>query len=761
MGTVAADIPWQILMVDDDEDDYLLVREMLSGAKRQKFNLRWVNTYAAARAALRSEVFHAVLMDYDLGAYNGMDLIREMVQEHCPGAFILFTGRGSEEIDLEAMQAGASMYLIKGETSALMLERGIRYAIERKQSELTLAAQQAQLEAIIEAQQDVVLLYDAGKNVRRANRAFQDNFGFDPLGLHLSDIIRRVDCRSLDGRPIEIDQQPTPQALLGKKVTGLRFLVRAPDGSDRVVETSSSPLWEGGHITGSVTVWHDITELKKTEQALAAAQQQTTQEKNLLQAVMQAMPVGMAITNARGGSVQFNPAFEKVWAGSRPVESFNDYGVYRAWWQDSGHPVLPEEWASAQALLTGESVLGQILEIQRFDGSRGVVINSASPVLGADGQVLGSAVAIQDITELKRVEEALRANEATLRGFLDAAKESFWLFDPNGIIRMGNSTALARLKRPAHEVIGRPFRELIPPELAQARQARIDEVVVSGQPVEFEDVRAGINFLHSFYPVFDEHHQVIHVAAFSRDISELKRREKELDRINRVLIASNKELENFALVASHDLQEPLRKIENFANLIARQAGPALGETQRDYLGRMQKASERMRKMIEALLALSRVTTQGQPFCQVDLQQVAQAVTDDLQVLIHQVGGAVVIETLPTIQADPQQMQQLFQNLIGNALKFHQPQLAPLVRVSSALISNQWVEITVEDNGIGFDPVQSERIFQPFVRLHGQSEYEGNGVGLSICQKIVDRHNGTITAHSSPGAGSQFIIKLPL
>jgi signal transduction histidine kinase len=190
-----------------------------------------------------------------------------------------------------------------------------------------------------------------------------------------------------------------------------------------------------------------------------------------------------------------------------------------------------------------------------------------------------------------------------------------------------------------------------------------------------------------------------------------------------------------------------------------------GETQ-DNFDRMVNASERMQAMITDLLELSMVNTQGRPFVQVDLSQVAAEVVSDLEPRLTRTGGQVVVEALPSIEADPIQIYQVLQNLIGNALKFHKPDIPPIIKVSGSVTRSQSgkgesVSIQVQDNGIGFDEQQFETILQPFRRLHGRSKYEGNGIGLAIVKKIIERHHGEISAHSAPGEGSTFIITLPV
>jgi len=230
---------------------------------------------------------------------------------------------------------------------------------------------------------------------------------------------------------------------------------------------------------------------------------------------------------------------------------------------------------------------------------------------------------------------------------------------------------------------------------------------------------------------------------------------------------SNQELEQFAYVASHDLQEPLRKVRAFGDRFITRYGDQVDEKGRDYLTRMQGAGRRMATMIEDLLSLSRVTTQGKNFVPVNLMKEAQQVLSDLEVTIDECGGVFEIGELPTIEGDPPQIRQLLLNLISNAFKYRKPGVSPLVRIHAAMMESEGTEggglcrIHVEDDGIGFEEKYADRIFQPFQRLHGRSEYEGTGMGLAICRKIAERHDGSISARSVPGQGATFIVTLPV
>jgi light-regulated signal transduction histidine kinase (bacteriophytochrome) len=219
-------------------------------------------------------------------------------------------------------------------------------------------------------------------------------------------------------------------------------------------------------------------------------------------------------------------------------------------------------------------------------------------------------------------------------------------------------------------------------------------------------------------------------------------------------------LQDFAFVASHDLQEPLRKIQAFSDRLKLKCGPAFDDTGRDYLARMVDAAARMRRLIDDLLMFSRVTSKAKPFEPVDLAAIAHTVVSDLEIRIEQTGGKVEVGPLPALDADPTQMRQLLQNLIGNALKFRRPEVPPLVAVWGDQQDGH-VRLSVADNGIGFDEKYTDRIFQVFQRLHGRAEYEGSGIGLAVCRKIAERHGGGISARSTPGVGSTFTVTLPL
>lgn len=263
------------------------------------------------------------------------------------------------------------------------------------------------------------------------------------------------------------------------------------------------------------------------------------------------------------------------------------------------------------------------------------------------------------------------------------------------------------------------------------------------------------NILLSKVKIFVELYQARQFLAKTNETLELKVKERtaELTQINR-------ELEQFAYVASHDLQEPLRKIITFSGRLQESFSAQLDEVGRDYLDRMHKAGTRMKTVIEDLLHFSRINAKDIPYEATDLKEIIMDVISDLEIKIAQQKAEIIIEDLPTVTANKSQLRHLFQNLILNSIKFSKKDQSPRIVINSQ-VDNEFAIIDVRDNGIGFDEKYLDRIFKPFQRLHGKNEYEGSGIGLSICQKIAQQHGGHITAKSTPGEGATFIITLPL
>jgi signal transduction histidine kinase len=274
--------------------------------------------------------------------------------------------------------------------------------------------------------------------------------------------------------------------------------------------------------------------------------------------------------------------------------------------------------------------------------------------------------------------------------------------------------------------------------------------------VQRREIEAGKTCWDTYWvPINDDLH--LHYAF---DITDRKQSERELKAYAERLEFLNRELQEFAFVASHDLQEPLRKIQTFGHLLEVGSRQSLTEKARDYLQRMTQSAKRMSTLLDALLSYSRVAAKPEPYVSASLSAIATDAVSDLELAINRAGARVEIGPLPAAEVDPNQMRQLFQNLIGNAIKYRKEGEPPEIRVFAKSTDISCI-LHVQDNGIGFKEEYLDRIFKPFQRLHGRHEYEGTGMGLAICRKIAERHGGTITARSDPGHGSVFIVTLPI
>ncbi|ADH85520.1 ATP-binding protein [Desulfurivibrio alkaliphilus] len=347
---------------------------------------------------------------------------------------------------------------------------------------------------------------------------------------------------------------------------------------------------------------------------------------------------------------------------------------------------------------------------------------------------------------------------------INTAAEGYWELDAEGRTVMVNEALQNMLGYSHQDMLGR-----YPHEFARGKNVEIFREQFNRREATTNrayhvtlNAKDGHEVHARFHAtsLLDEHNRLIGSFAFITDITELLEIRQSAAAYALKLERSNKELQDFAHIASHDLQEPLRTIVSFGDRLLLKHADQLDQRGRDYLERIQGAAIRMRQLIEDLLNYSRVTTREQTMIPVDLNEVLTEVLSDLGQRIREHDGRVEVADLPTIKADRGQIHRLFLNLIGNALKFQAQDSLPVVKVSVGKSDAQQLEIMVSDNGIGFDVKYLDRIFRPFQRLHVRGQYQGTGMGLAICKKIVESHQGELTASSKPGEGTTFHIVLP-
>jgi PAS domain S-box-containing protein len=358
------------------------------------------------------------------------------------------------------------------------------------------------------------------------------------------------------------------------------------------------------------------------------------------------------------------------------------------------------------------------------------------------------------------------ATDNKFRQLLEAAPDAIIVVDQSGTIVLANSMTQKNFGYHIDELLGQPIEVLVPERYRQPhigyRQGYFNEPSTRpmGSGLELVAVRKdGSEFPTEISISPLETDEGVLVTAVVRDITDRKLIERELQRHAEELERSNAELEQFAYVASHDLQEPLRIVASYTQLLSRRYQDKLDSDANEFIEFIVDAATRMQKLINDLLSYSRVGTRGQGFAANDLNKVLESALKNLDLRIQDSDATVTCDDLPTVMVDGRQFLQLFQNLIGNALKFR-ADAPPTVHVGVTQQDGEYI-FSVRDNGIGIDPQYAERIFQVFQRLHGKGEYPGTGIGLAICRKIVERHGGRIWVESRSGAGSTFYFTIPI
>lgn len=696
-------------------------------------------------------------------------------------------------------------------------EAQARQLLELAQAQDALKQQTTILQSILDSMGDGVIVADQTGKILCFNPAAEYLLGMGPLSATPDQWTEQHGLYLPDGvTPYPALDFPLARAMRGEAVDGAEIFVR-PTGAlvGAWLLASARPLRdETGSLRGGVAVFRDITGRMKGEQAL----RQQTERMALLQlAAMSAncaasaedalqvcldgicrhtgWPVGHVFLVSPEGSL----TSAQLWhlddpprraalpqATQRPCVP-TELGPIAAvlgngrpqWVEDLARVEhFPRGAAARQAglhtavyipVMAGTSVVAlmEFYSGQTLPADRELLL-----LLAHVGTQLGRAI------ERERAGQALRQNEELSRSIIATANDAFVAIDERGAITDWNQQAETTFGWSLQEVLGRPLAELIVPEEQRAaHRAGLEEYLKTGTgPILNRRVevmarnRAGQLFPAELtvWPV--RVGRAVRFNAFVHDITPRRRAEERLRDFTSRLEQSNRELQDFASVASHDLQEPLRKIQAFGDRLRTKCSAALDEPGRDYLDRMQNAASRMRSLIDDLLAFSRVSSKAQPFVPVDLNGVAQEVLSDLEVRVQQSGGTVEVDSLPTIDADPLQMRQLLQNLIGNGLKFHRQEEPPAIRIRARLVHGSGsgasngtprCELSVADNGIGFDMKYHERLFHVFQRLHGRGEYEGTGMGLAICRRIAERHGGAIVAEGQPGRGATFTVTLPI
>lgn len=522
---------------------------------------------------------------------------------------------------------------------------------------------------------------------------------------------------------------------------------RDPDGSVRLV----------------LAIIEDITAKKKAERELFSTNKK-------LEAVFNQTFQLMAVISTEGN-------VEKISKVALDFGMLNeDEVIGKKFWEVQWWPYTRDYHQELREVvdnaLAGEFVRTEIT-ITDKRGKETYIDLSVKPILNDKGRIVFVIAEGRDITTEKLAIDKIRTNERLYRVMAENMPDSaVLLIDSSRTIQLIEGHKWNEELFPKSNLIGKSLDYLLRGNFEQYLEYY--EKAFDGEPQEFETSFGNKYYKVGIIPVYDSAHQIFAVLAVYHDITAIKRYQSELEERISDLNRSNKDLEQFAYIASHDLQEPLRKIRAFGDRLSAKYKDLLTGDGTLYLDRMENAAERMQRMIDDLLTFSRVSRPKETFANTDLSVVVKEVVSDLEIPIETKHAIVNIGDLPAIEAIPTQMRQLFQNIIGNALKFTREGVRPVIDIAAepapqSEVCNltveepdkKFIKVSIADNGIGFDEKYKDRIFSLFQRLHSRSEYEGTGIGLSVCKKIVEFHNGSINVHSTPGKGSVFIFYLPL
>jgi PAS domain S-box-containing protein len=754
----------RILLLEDNASDAELVgRELRSAGIAHE--IRRVVTREAFAAALSDYRPDLILADYSLPAFDGLTALA-VVREICADIpFLFVSGSIGEDRAIEALKSGATDYVLKDRLSRLgpAVKRAMREAEERRNRRIA----EDQFRLIVEKSPNAMIMVDREGRVVMANAQAERLFGYTRQELLERTVDALVPERFRGGHAAHRtgffgDPRARPMGA-GRDLFGLR-----KDGSEVPVEIGLNPLTtpQGTFVVASII---DITERKRAEERF---RQVVEASPNAM--IMVGRDGRIALANAQAVKLFGYPREELIGLAIERLVPHRFRGRHEGYRE--GFFGAPQ----VRPMGAGRDLFGL-----RKDGSEVPIEIGLNPLATPEGDfVLASII---DITERKRMEEMDRR----LAALVESSDDAIIGKSLNGVITSWNRGAERLYGYRAEEAIGQSVDMLVPPDRG-GETARLLERIGRGETIErFETRRRRkdgslVDVSTTISPVRDAEGRITGASIVARDVTDQKRLVEELSRqrlaaLNLAqdaeearrrteaserqlavsaedLVRSNRELEQFAYVASHDLQEPLRMVGSFMQLLERKYKGRLDEQADKYIHFAVDGARRMQDLIRDLLKYSRVARGDLLREPVDCGRLLDGVRANLRVAIAESGARIEAGPLPAVEAIPSLLSQVFQNLIDNAIKYRGDR-PPEIRIRAGVKDGRWV-FSVSDNGIGIEPQHLERIFVIFQRLHPRDRYPGSGIGLAITKKIVERHGGRIWAESRPGEGSTFFFTLP-
>jgi PAS domain S-box-containing protein len=605
---------------------------------------------------------------------------------------------------------------------------------------------------LLEAAPDAMVVVNGSGDIVLLNVQAENQFGYRRDEL-VGQQIRAIIPEGFAERLLADGTRSAAEALAQQIGTGIELSALRKDGSAFPIEIMLSPLESDDGILVTAAI-RDITVRK-------AAEQHLVQMESRYRGLLEAAPDAMVVVDEAGDIVLLNVQAENRFGYRR--DELVGQKITTIIPQGFAERLLADGTRSAAEALAQQIGTGIELSALRKDGSAFPIEIMLSP-LESDDAILVTA-AIRDITVRKTAEQQLVQTEAKYRGLLEAAPDAMVVVDESGDIVLVNAQAEKQFGYRRDELLGEKVTSIIPQGFAErlvadAQRSHEDALAQQiGTGIELSALRKD----GSAFPIeimlspLTNTEEVLVTAAI-RDISARKQAEILLQLKVAELSRSNEELAHFADIASHDLQEPLRMVSSYTQLLARRYKGKLDSDADEFIGYAVDGASRMQRLIQDLLIYSRVGTKGKELHDTSSERALQLAVRNLGGVITDSGALVTHDPLPDVRADDIQLIQLFQNLVANAIKYQKPGV-PTVHVSAARDpANKWM-FSVKDNGLGIEPQYFDRIFGMFQRLHKREEYSGTGIGLAICKKIVERHGGAISVESQLDQGSTFRFAL--
>jgi PAS domain S-box-containing protein len=630
----------------------------------------------------------------------------------------------------------------------ILVTAAIRDISVRKEAEKYLARMEGRYRGLLEAAPDAMVVVNQKGEIVLLNVQAENQFGYSRDEL-VGQQVKNIIPEGFAERIIADGTRTAAEALAQQIGTGIELYGRRKNGSDFPIEIMLSPLEsaEGILVTAAI---RNISVRKEAEKNIVRME-------GRYRGLLEAAPDPMVVVNQQGEIVLLNVQAEKQFGYRR--DELVGQKVKNIIPEGFAERLVADELRSAEDALAQQIGTGIELTGRRKDGSDFPIEIMLSPLESNEGILVTAA--IRDISVRNQADKHLAQMEGRYRGLLEAAPDAMVVVNRRGEIVLLNVQAEKQFGYHRDELVGQKMKNIIPEGFAErliADGLRSPEDALAqkiGTGIELSGRRKdGSDFPIELMLSPLESSEGILVTAAIRDITTRKAAETHLLQKVEELNRSNEELGQFAYIASHDLQEPLRMVASYTQLLSRRYTGKLDADADEFIAFAVDGANRMQRLIQDLLAFSRIGTKGADLVDYSSEDAMQQALVNLRGVIGDSGALVTHDPLPLVLADEMQLVQLFQNLVGNAIKYQSPGV-PHVHVSAAMnVDKKWV-FSVKDNGLGIDPQYFERIFGMFQRLHKREEFAGTGIGLAICKKIVERHKGTISVESQLGQGSTF------